>query len=115
MPALSRQWTRPGPDLDARATTQADGRRIEVEVEVGQDGLLPSSLEGPQDVREAGRDGEPGRQCLIYLPEGGETTVTLDAGRYRAFWFDPRRGRSMETGHASGPAWSSPVRRSCPA
>ena len=53
---------------------------------------------------------EPGRQYLVYLPEGGWTTLKLAGGRYRASWFDPRTGEAEEIGVASGPEWSSPSR-----
>ena len=53
---------------------------------------------------------EPGRQYLVYLPEGGRTTLKLAEGRYRASWFDPRTGKAQEIGVASGPEWSSPPR-----
>ena len=53
---------------------------------------------------------EPGRQYLVYLPDGGKTNLTLADGRYRASWFDPRSGKSEEIGVVSGSKWSSPTR-----
>ncbi len=37
---------------------------------------------------------EPGKQYAAYLPSGGAVTLTLKAGTYRAFWFNPRTGKT---------------------
>jgi hypothetical protein len=44
--------------------------------------------------REAVAMAEPGRVYVVYLPQGGETTVDLSlaSGRFAAQWLDPRTG-----------------------
>jgi hypothetical protein len=51
---------------------------------------------------------EPGRTYAVYLPHGGEVTVQLDAGSYRAEWFSALSGEILSIGTISGPAWTSP-------
>jgi hypothetical protein len=51
---------------------------------------------------------EPGRLYAVYLPRGGKTTVTLEPGRYKASWFNPRSGETKPLPVAEGPKWTSP-------
>ena len=51
---------------------------------------------------------EPGRTYAVYLPSGGAATVTLEPGRYRALWFNPRSGESRDLPAVEGPRWTSP-------
>jgi hypothetical protein len=51
---------------------------------------------------------EPGKTYVAYLPHGGSVTLTLEPGRYRARWFNPRDGRYAEAPEAAGPRWTSP-------
>jgi hypothetical protein len=46
----------------------------------------------------------PGRQYLVYQPEGGEFTLDLSraAGRYSVEWFDVARDRTVRAPHVSG-------------
>jgi hypothetical protein len=53
---------------------------------------------------------EPGRQYLVYLPQGGRTAVTLKGGPFLASWFDPRTGKVEEIGTARAPRWETPAR-----
>ena len=51
----------------------------------------------------------PGRDYrAVYLPKGGDVTVKLEPGRYRASWFDPLVGDTTPAGDAQGPGWTSP-------
>lgn len=52
---------------------------------------------------------EPGREYLVYLPEGGQTTLTLAPGHYTATAFDPRTGKTRSLGQVSGPSWTLPA------
>jgi len=47
---------------------------------------------------------EPGREYLVYLPEGGSVTVDLSAaaGALRAEWFDPAHGRTSPAKQVDG-------------
>ena len=51
---------------------------------------------------------EPGKVYVAYLPHGGSVTLTLEPGRYRARWFNPRSGQYAEASEAAGPRWTSP-------
>ncbi len=51
---------------------------------------------------------EPGRTYAVYLPKGGEVTVQLEPGSYRAGWFNAFTGEAVPIGAVSGPAWKSP-------
>ncbi|MCL4195369.1 MAG: DUF4038 domain-containing protein, partial [Thermoguttaceae bacterium] len=52
---------------------------------------------------------KPGAVYLVYLPDGGKTTVSLAEGSYSAEWFDPRTGKREPIGEVSGPSWTSPA------
>ncbi len=51
----------------------------------------------------------PGRLYVAYLPHGGSVTLTLEPGRYRARWFNPRDGQYADAPDATGPQWTSPA------
>ena len=51
----------------------------------------------------------PGQLYAVYLPNGGEATVKLEAGSYRAEWFNPRSSERFAVGDVSGPEWKSPA------
>jgi hypothetical protein len=62
-------------------------------------------------INDLARDGalclaEPGRQYLLYDPDGGKLRLDLgdvaDARPLRAEWLDPRSGERMEAGAVSG-------------
>jgi hypothetical protein len=48
----------------------------------------------------------PGKEYLVYLPEGGSVTVDLSAasGQMAVEWFDPSRAETHPAGMASGGA-----------
>jgi hypothetical protein len=50
---------------------------------------------------------EPGRVYAVYLPRGGQVTVRLAPGKYRAHWFNPRSGETRPLPPAEGAAWAS--------
>jgi hypothetical protein len=50
------------------------------------------------------RDGE---RYVVYLSSGGQATIKLSAGKYRARWFNPRSGGFSEAGVAVAPVWTS--------
>lgn len=50
---------------------------------------------------------EPGKQYVIYLPGGGAPTIQLEAGKYRAQWFNPMTGQFSDAGIAEAPEWKS--------
>ena len=52
---------------------------------------------------------EPGKLYVIYLPRGGNVTVTLGPGRYGAKWFNPQSGEYSTALVAEGPIWTSPA------
>lgn len=51
----------------------------------------------------------PGREYLVYLPEGGSVTVEVSAaaGQLAVEWFDPSRGETARAGNVSGGAKQS--------
>jgi hypothetical protein len=51
---------------------------------------------------------DPGRACLVYLPEGGAVRVDLSAvrGRMRAEWLEPRTGGRRAGEEAPGGGWA---------
>ncbi len=51
---------------------------------------------------------DPGKTYAVYLPHGGQVTVQLQPGRYRAFWFSAMTGERIDLPPADGPAWTSP-------
>ncbi len=50
----------------------------------------------------------PGEIYAVYLPKGGQVTIRLQEGRYRARWFGAFTGESVPAAAATGPAWTSP-------
>jgi hypothetical protein len=52
---------------------------------------------------------DPGKTYAVYLPHGGQVTVQLQPGRYRATWFSAMTGEKIELPPADGPGWTSPV------
>jgi hypothetical protein len=53
---------------------------------------------------------EPAKLYAVYMPRGGDVTVTLEPGRYEARWFNPRTGEySTASVPAEGPKWTSPA------
>lgn len=51
---------------------------------------------------------QPGKLYAVYLPNGGNVTVKLRPGSYRAKWFNPRTGGWVSLPPANGPVWTSP-------
>jgi uncharacterized protein DUF4038/uncharacterized protein DUF5060/collagenase-like protein with putative collagen-binding domain len=51
---------------------------------------------------------EPGKLYVLYLAMGEKVSVRLEPGTYHASWFDPRDGRSLPIGDASGPKCTTP-------
>lgn len=45
---------------------------------------------------------EPGKTYAIYMEHGAAATVTLEAGKYSASWFNPRTGTWTEIGAVEG-------------
>ena len=54
---------------------------------------------------------EPGTRYVLYLPEGGTTTLALVDGTYRVRRYNPRIGRFHRLPDASGTQWKSPMIR----
>ena len=52
---------------------------------------------------------DPGKTYAIYLPKGGQVTVQLQPGRYRAFWFSAVTGEQIDLPPVDGPVWNSPT------
>ncbi len=50
----------------------------------------------------------PARCNAVYLPRGGNVTVKLGAGKYKAHWFNPRTGEKKPLPTAEGESWTSP-------
>jgi Protein of unknown function (DUF4038)/Domain of unknown function (DUF5060)/Putative collagen-binding domain of a collagenase len=51
----------------------------------------------------------PGNIYVIYLPMAGSVTAKLEAGSYKAEWFNPRTGKKTPLPDADGRSWSSPM------
>ena len=51
---------------------------------------------------------KPGEIYAIYLPNGGDVTVTLEPGRYEAAWFSAFTGEWVPLPPVEGPRWKSP-------
>ncbi|HUE22549.1 MAG TPA: DUF4038 domain-containing protein [Bryobacteraceae bacterium] len=51
---------------------------------------------------------KPGEIYAIYLPNGGDVTVTLEKGRYEAAWFSAFTGEWLPLPPVEGPRWKSP-------
>jgi hypothetical protein len=52
---------------------------------------------------------DPGKTYAIYLPHGGQVTVQLQSGSYRATWFSALTGERIELPPADRPVWTSPA------
>ncbi len=51
---------------------------------------------------------ELGTTYALYLPHGGQVTVKLEPGHYKATWYHARSGERLPIGEAAGPVWTSP-------
>jgi hypothetical protein len=51
---------------------------------------------------------KPGELYAVYLPSGGDVTVTLEPGRYEAAWYGAFTGEWVPLPAAEGPQWKSP-------
>jgi hypothetical protein len=51
---------------------------------------------------------EPGVRYVVYLPSGGQYTIPLAAGSYRARRYDPRQGIWSDARTLQGPTWTTP-------
>jgi len=51
---------------------------------------------------------DPGKTYAVYLPHGGQVTVQLQPGRYRAAWYSAMTGERIDLPAAEGPNWTSP-------
>ena len=51
---------------------------------------------------------QPGGIYAVYLPNGGDVTITLAPGRYQAAWFSAFTGEWVALPPAEGPQWKSP-------
>jgi hypothetical protein len=51
---------------------------------------------------------DPGREYVIYLPEGGSATIILDAAIYYAQWFNPRTGKYSRLPNVDTTKWKAP-------
>lgn len=52
---------------------------------------------------------QPGRNYAVYMPHGGRVKVHIQAGPYRAEWFNPTTGQKLVLPSAVGPYWTSPT------
>lgn len=52
---------------------------------------------------------DPGKTYVVYLPNGGETTVQLQQGDYKAYLLDPLTGMKIDLPDVSGTSWTSPA------
>ena len=50
----------------------------------------------------------PGKTYAIYLPRGGNVTIQLQPGQYRAYWFSAMTGEKIKLPTVAGPSWTSP-------
>jgi hypothetical protein len=52
---------------------------------------------------------DPGQTYAIYLPKGGQVTLKLEPGRYRAHWFSAVTGEKIDLPPVDGSSWTSPA------
>lgn len=52
---------------------------------------------------------DPGKIYAVYLPRGGEVTVRLEPGHYRAEWFSATTGETIDLPEVNGGSWKSPA------
>jgi hypothetical protein len=50
----------------------------------------------------------PGKTYAVYIPKGGQASIQLEPGRYRAFWFSASTGEKIDLPAVDGPSWTSP-------
>ncbi len=51
---------------------------------------------------------DPGKTYVVYLPRGGDVTVQLKKGNYRAFWFSAATGEKIDLPDVQNTPWKSP-------
>jgi hypothetical protein len=49
-----------------------------------------------------------GKTYAVYIPKGGQATIQLEPGHYRAFWFSAVTGEKIDLPDVDGPSWTSP-------
>jgi hypothetical protein len=52
---------------------------------------------------------KPGELYAVYLPNGGDVTITLQPGRYQAAWFSAFTGEWVPLPAVEGANWKSPA------
>ncbi len=52
---------------------------------------------------------DPGKTYVLYLPHGGDATVQLQKGNYRAFWFSAATGERIDLPDVQDTPWKSPT------
>jgi Protein of unknown function (DUF4038)/Domain of unknown function (DUF5060)/Putative collagen-binding domain of a collagenase len=52
---------------------------------------------------------DPGKTYAVYLPRGGDVTIQLKSGHYKAYWFNAFSGEKIDLPPAEGQSWTSPV------
>ncbi len=72
--------------------------------------VLNSIVEAQEAITTRHRRGSKANTAYaVYMPHGGQVTVQLQPGRYRATWFSALTGEKIELPPADGPVWTSPV------
>ena len=51
---------------------------------------------------------DSGETYAVYLPHGGDVTIQLQPGHYRAYWLSAMTGEKIDLPPVSGPSWTSP-------
>ncbi len=51
---------------------------------------------------------DPGKTYVVYLPHGGDATVQLQKGTYRAYWFSATTGERIDLPDVRDSPWKSP-------
>jgi hypothetical protein len=52
---------------------------------------------------------DPGKTYAVYLPHGGNVTVQLRPGHYKATWFSAMTGEKIDLPSIEGTSWTSPT------
>jgi hypothetical protein len=52
---------------------------------------------------------DPGKTYAVYLPHGGNVTVQLRPGHYKATWFSAMTGEKIDLPPIEGTSWTSPT------
>ena len=82
-------WSRRDPRWDPARKAMGLTRRVAQNIDLAA--MVPSDDSAQCSTRYCLRD--PGKAYLVYQPGGNSLSLRLEAGTYRAEWFDPVTGQ----------------------